>query len=308
MSDTTSTTTTSITATRQALRQRIAHGPTVWFAGAQDALSALLVDQSEFDGVFSTGFGISASLLGQPDMELYTLSENLQVVDHMANVVHKPIFADADTGYGNVLNVARTVRGFEKAGVAALSIEDQVSPKRCPAAAAQSIVVPMADAVARIRAAVDARSDPNLLIVARTDVNDPAEALERAARFAEAGADLIQPISRTFSRYDDLVRLREVCGRRLSLQLMEGTWMAQLERTQIEAVAAFATYPIVTLLSIVHAMQANLAALAARRGAPMGELPCGRATMAAFKDLIGWHTLEHRQAHYELGDAKATRH
>ena len=292
-----------MTTPRQALRARITRGPTFWFAGAQDALSALLVDQSDFDGVFSTGFGISASLLGQPDMELYTLSENVQVVDQMANVVRKPIFADADTGYGNVLNVARTVRAFEKAGVAALSIEDQISPKRCPAAAATSLVVPMADAVARIRAAVDARQDPDLLIVARTDVADPGEALERAARFAEAGADLIQPISRTFSSYADLVRLREACGRRLSLQLMEGTWMAQLDRTQIESVAAFATYPIVTLLSIVHAMQANLAALAAQRGAPMGELPCGRTTMADFKHLIGWHALEQRQALYEVGPA-----
>lgn len=289
---------------RQALRQRIQSGPTFWFAGAQDALSALLVDQSDFDGVFSTGFGISASLLGQPDMELYTLSENLQVVDHMAAVVKKPIFADADTGYGNVLNVARTVRGFEKAGVCALSIEDQISPKRCPAAAVTSLVVPLADAVARIRAAVDARQDPDLLIVARTDVADPNEAIDRAGRFAEAGADLIQPISRTFSSYDDLVRLREACGRPLSLQLMEGTWMAQLDRAQIESVAAFASYPIVTLFSITHAMQANLAALAARRGQPMGDLPVGRTSMADFKQLIGWHTLEHLQNHYELGAAK----
>ena len=110
-------------------------------------------------------------------------------------------------------------------------------------------------------------TDPDLLIVARTDVADPGEAIERACRFAEAGADLIQPISRTFSSYDDLVRLREACGRRLSLQLMEGTWMAKLDRAQIESVAAFATYPIVTLLTIVQAMQDNLAALAARNAA-----------------------------------------
>lgn len=286
---------------RRALKQRVAAGQTTWFAGAQDALSARLVDQSDFDGVFTTGFGISAALLGEPDMELYTLSENLGVVDHIVNAVAKPVFADADTGYGNVLNTQRTVRAFEKAGVAALSIEDQVSPKRCPAAATQSITLPVADAVAKIRAAVDARRDADLLIVARTDVMDPGEALERAARYAEAGADLIQPISRTFSRYDDLVRLREACGRPLSLQLMEGTWMAALDRAQIESVAALATYPIVALLSVVHALRTNLAALAARRGQPMGELPCPRTTMAEFKQLIGWHELEARQARYELG-------
>jgi methylisocitrate lyase len=285
---------------RQWLKQRLASGSTVWFAGAQDALSALLVDQSAFDGVFTTGFGVSASLLGQPDMELYTLSENLGVVNHIANVVRKPIFADADTGYGNVLNIQRTVRAFEKAGVAALSIEDQVSPKRCPAAASALLTVPMADAVARIRAAVDARRDPDLLIVARTDVKDPAEALERAARFAEAGADLIQPITPTFSSHADLVKLRQTCGRPLSLQLMEGTWMAQLNRAQIEAVAGMATYPIVSLLTLVHALRTNLAALAERCGQPMGELPVARAPIAQFKQVIGWHDLEKQQERLEL--------
>jgi methylisocitrate lyase len=288
---------------RQWLKQRVNSGSTAWFAGAQDALSALLVDQSAFEGVFTTGFGISASLLGQPDMELYTLSENLAVVDHIANVVRKPIFADADTGYGNVLNTQRTVRAFEKAGVAALSLEDQISPKRCPAAVSTSITLPLADAVAKIRAAVDARRDPNLLIVARTDVMDPNEALERAVRYAEAGADLIQPITRTFSCYEDLVRLRQACGRPLSLQLMEGTWMASLERAQIEAVAGLATYPIVSVLTVVHALRVNLAALAERCGQPMGELPCPRATMADFKQLIGWHDLEHQQERLELGTA-----
>lgn len=284
---------------RRWLKERLNSGATLWFAGAQDALSARLVDQSAFDGVFTTGFGISASLLGQPDMELYTLSENLNVVDHIANVVSKPIFADADTGYGNVLNVQRTVRAFEKAGVAALSIEDQFSPKRCPAAAVASVVLPVAEAVAKIHAAVDARRDDDLLIVARTDVMDPEEALERAARYCEAGADLIQPISRTFGSHADLVKLRQVCGRPLSLQLMEGTWMAALNREQIESVAGLATYPIVGLLSIVHALRTNLDALAARRGKPMGELPCPRTTMAEFKHVIGWHELEQRQAQFE---------
>lgn len=292
---------------RRWLKQRLASGHTVWFAGAQDALSALLVDQSPFDGVFTTGFGISASLLGQPDMELYTLSENLGVVDHIANAVRKPIFADADTGYGNVLNTQRTVRAFEKAGVAALSIEDQVSPKRCPAAATASITLPVAEAVAKIHAAVDARQDPNLLIVARTDVMDASEALDRAARYAEAGADLIQPISRTFSSHADLVKLRQVCGRPLSLQLMEGTWMAALDRAQIEAVAGMATYPIVGLLTVVHALRANLAALAERCGQPMGDLPVPRATMADFKHTIGWHELEQLQARLELNMAAHTR-
>ena len=290
-----------MTLQRQALRERITTGPTFWFGGAQDALSALLVDQSDFDGIFSTGFGISASLLGQPDMELYTLSENVATVNRMVNVVRKPVFADADTGYGNVLNVGRTVREFEKAGVAALSLEDQVSPKRCPAAAVKSIVVPMQEAVARIKAAVDARQDPDLLIVARTDAMDMGEAMERAARYAEAGADLIQPISRTFDRYEQLVEMREVCGRRLSLQLMAGTWMTSLTRPQIEDVAAFATYPIASLLSLVQAVRANVNELSRRRSGDFDGLPFEQTPMAEFKHLIGWHALEERQARYEAG-------
>lgn len=290
-----------MTSSRHALRQRITDGSTLWFGGAQDALSALLVEQSDFDGIFSTGFGISAALLGQPDMELYTLSENVATVNRMAHVVSKPIFVDADTGYGSVLNMGRTVREFEKAGAAALQIEDQISPKRCPAATAHSTLVPVRDALARIHAALDARTDPDLLIVARTDAMDPSEALDRAAQYAQAGADLIQPISRTFDRYEQLVQLRDACGRRLSLQLMAGTWMTALSRAQIESVAAFASYPIAGLLTTVHTVRANLAELARRRSGDFSGLPFEQTTMADFKDVIGWHAMEARQTHYETG-------
>jgi 2-methylisocitrate lyase-like PEP mutase family enzyme len=175
------------------MKQRLASGNTVWFAGAQDALSALLVDQSNFDGVFTTGFGVSASLLGRPDMELYTLSENVGVVDHIVNAVRKPVFADADTGYGNVLNVQRTVRAFERAGAAAIQIEDQSFPKRCGHLADKK-VVPAQEMVGKIRAAVDARVSADTLIVARTDaiaVEGYDSAIERMERYAEAGADVL---------------------------------------------------------------------------------------------------------------------
>ena len=286
---------------RQALRQRIQSGPTFFMAGAHDALSALVVEQSDFDGIFTTGFGISASLLGRPDVELYTLTENVGVVRRITDLVTKPVFADADTGYGNVINVQRTVREFENAGVAALSLEDQFSPKRCPAAAATMPLISASEAVAKIRAAVDARRDRNLIIVARTDAVDPNEAMDRAAQYAEAGADLIQPISRTYKSYAELVKLREVCGRRLSLQLMQGTWMEALSREQIESVAALATYPIVTLMTALTAMQQNLAVLAARRTGQVDAMPCPQTTMPEFKKFIGFEAIEALQAHYEMG-------
>jgi 2-methylisocitrate lyase-like PEP mutase family enzyme len=289
-----------MTMTRKQMRERITSGPTFWMAGAYDALSALLIDQSDFDGIFTTGFGVSASLLGQPDVEVYTLTENLGVVNRIANIVTKPIFADGDTGYGNVINVMRTVREFEKAGVHAIQLEDQMSPKRCPAAAATMPVIPVRDAVAKIRAAVDARRDPDFLIVARTDALDPSEAMDRCAQYAEAGADLIQPISRTFDRYEDLVKLKEVSGRRLSLQLMQGLWMSHLTREQIEAVAAFATYPVVPLMTVVKTLQGNLAALAARRTGSCDDMPHAQAAMSEFKKVIGFEAIEQKQASYEL--------
>jgi methylisocitrate lyase len=286
--------------TRKQMRERITTGKTFWMAGAYDALSALLIDQSDFDGIFTTGFGVSASLLGQPDVELYTLTENLGVVNRIANIVTKPIFADGDTGYGNVINVMRTVREFEKAGVHAIQLEDQVTPKRCPAAAAKMPVIPVHEAVAKIKAAVDARRDPDFLIVARTDALDPNEAMDRCARYAEVGADIIQPISRTYSCYEDLVKLKEVSGRRLSLQLMQGLWMSKMTREQVESVAAFATYPVVPLMTTVKTLQGNLATLAARRSGDCDNLPHAQATMAEFKKVIGFEAIEQKQASYEL--------
>ena len=285
---------------RKQMRERITSGPTLWMGGAHDALSALLVDQSDFDGIFTTGFGISASLLGQPDVELYTLTENLGVVNRITNIVNKPVFADIDTGYGNVINIMRTVREFEKAGVAAIQLEDQVSPKRCPAATSNLPVISVRDAVAKIKAATDARRDSDFLIVARTDALDPAEAYDRLAAYAEAGADLVQPISKTFNSYDQLVKLKEVSGRRLSLMLMQGVWMSSLTRAEIESVAAFATYPIAALMATTAAVRDNLQALASRRDGSVDALPSAQITMSEFKRIIGFEVIEAKQAHYEL--------
>lgn len=286
--------------TRQDLYQRVQQGGTVWMAGAFDALSAMLVDQSDFDAVFTTGFGISASLLGKPDVEYYTLTENLSVVNNVVNAVRKPVVADTDTGYGNVINVMRTVREFEKAGVAALILEDQRMPKRCPAAAAEVGVLPLQEATAKIKAAVDARRDPQMLIVARTDAMDPQEAIDRACAYAEVGADLIQPISRTFKGYDDLVRLKNQCQRRLSLQLMDGNWIGELSREQVESVAGFATYPLVPMMSAIAAIQTNLKALHASR--TINTCPMPQTSMKDFKQFIGFEAVEKLQEHYETMD------
>lgn len=280
------------------LRQILKSGRTIWTAGAYDALSALLIERAGFDAVFTTGFGISASHLGQPDVELYTMTENLGVVRNMVSAVKKPVIADGDTGYGNVINVMRTVREFERAGVAGIVFEDQVVPKRCPAAATHIEVLPREEAVRKIRAAVDARTDPEFLIVARTDAPTLEETIARAKLYAQAGADLIQPISRTMKNYGDLQQLREACGRPLSLQIL-GWLESDLTPQQIESVAGLAVFPLVPLMTLAAAIERNLQQLAKDKHAR--NLPLPQASMADFKKVIGFGAIEELQQRYELG-------
>ena len=280
------------------LRQILKAGRTIWSAGAYDALSALLIDRAGFDAVFTTGFGISASHLGQPDVELYTMTENLGVVRNMVSTVKRPVIADGDTGYGNVINVMRTVREFERAGVAGIVFEDQVMPKRCPAAATNIEVLPREEAVRKIRAAVDARTDPDFLIVARSDAGTVEETIARCKLYAEAGADLIQPISRTMKNFEDLKRLREACGRPLSLQIL-GWLESDLSPQQIESVAGLAVFPLVPLMTATAAVEKNLQQLVANKHAR--GLPLPQTTMADFKKVIGFGAIEELQQRYELG-------
>lgn len=281
----------------RALRSILEAGRTIWSAGAYDALSAKLIDEAGFDAVFTTGFGISASHLGQPDVELYTMTENLGVVRHMVNAVTRPVIADGDTGYGNVINVMRTVREFERAGVAGIVFEDQLLPKRCPAAATSVDVLPAEEAARKIRAACDARRDRDFLIIARTDADSVEESIERACLYAQAGADLIQPISRTMKNLGDLQRLSKACGRRLSLQIL-GWLERDLSPADIESVAGLAVFPLVPLMTVTSAMRANLARLAADRHARA--LPLPQTTMDEFKKLIGFGEIERIQRDYEM--------
>lgn len=281
--------------------RRLREGRTVWTAGAYDALSARLAQDAGFDAVMSTGFGVSASHLGMPDVELYTMTENLGVVDRMIEALDIPLVADTDTGYGNAINVMRTVRAFEKAGAAAMIFEDQEAPKRCPAVADRVAILPLHENAAKIAAAVEARRDPDTVIIARTDALTEDEAIERARAYVAAGADLIQPISRCFSDIGGLRRLREACGVPLSLQIL-GWLEKDLDPAEIEEVAGLAVFPLVALMSATHAVQANLAALARARSSR--DLPAPVTSMSDFKTLIGFAEIEAKQDRFLLGDAE----
>ena len=160
---------------------------------AHDPLCATIIERAGFKVVGCGGYANSAALLGAPDIELLTLTEMVDAVWRFADAVDLPVFADGDNGHGNTTNVQRTVKQFEKAGAATIMLEDQVSPKRCGHMSSKH-VVPADEMVAKIKAAVDARTDQDLTILARTDaiaVKGLAEAVERAHRCVEAGADWV---------------------------------------------------------------------------------------------------------------------
>ena len=179
-------------AIRHEFRTALTPGAALLLPGVANALAARVAADAGFSAVYVTGAGIANSFLGIPDTGLVTLTE---LVDHVAairNVFAGPIMVDADTGFGNELNMRRTIQALDRAGADAIQIEDQVFPKRCGHFEGKE-VVPTAEMVAKIKAAVDARSDPDLMIVARTDaiaVEGFNAAIDRAHAFREAGADV----------------------------------------------------------------------------------------------------------------------
>ena len=186
---------------RRLFRQRLASGEILRFPGAFNPLSARLIEQKGFDGVYISGAVLSADL-GLPDIGLTTLTEVAGRGRQIARMTELPAIIDADTGFGEPMNVARTVQEMEDAGLAGLHIEDQVNPKRCGHLDGKQ-VVDESTALQRIRAAVDARRDPNFLIMARTDIRAveglPA-AIDRAKKLVDAGADAIFPEAMALAR------------------------------------------------------------------------------------------------------------
>ena len=191
---------------RRLFRERLASGEILRFPGAFNPLSARLIEQKGFDGVYISGAVLSADL-GLPDIGLTTLTEVAGRGKQIARMTELPAIIDADTGFGEPMNVARTVQEMEDAGLAGLHIEDQVNPKRCGHLDGKQ-VVDVEDAVRRIRAATTAKRDPDFLIMARTDVRaveGVEAAVDRARRFVDAGADAVFPEALTsLAEYETL--------------------------------------------------------------------------------------------------------
>jgi carboxyvinyl-carboxyphosphonate phosphorylmutase len=230
--------------------------------GAYDGFSARLIEAAGFRCVYMTGAGTAASHIGQPDLGLTTLTEMAANAGHIAACVSLPVIADADTGYGNALNVVRTVREYERAGVAGCHFEDQVAPKKCGHIAGKQ-VIPAREFALKIRAAVENKTDPDFVVIARTDaraVTSLDDAIERGNLYREAGADVI--FVEAPQTEDEIQRVaREVKAPLLMNQVPGGRTpmvkMAELERMGFKIVI----HPAVCMGAAIPAMERALAHL-----------------------------------------------
>jgi 2-methylisocitrate lyase-like PEP mutase family enzyme len=230
-----------------------------------DAFSARLIERAGFRLTFMSGFAVAAARLGVPDTGLISYAEMLDQGRNLCAATGLPVIGDADTGYGNPLNVKRTVAGYAGAGFACVMIEDQVAPKRCGHTRGKA-VVDRAEAVARIRAAVDARNEgADVLIMARTDAratHDLAEALARAEAFRDAGADLLfVEAPKSEAEMETVCRTLE--GTPLMANLVEDGETPLLSHTQLEALGfRIAAYPLTLIETAGRAMERALEAMA----------------------------------------------
>jgi 2-methylisocitrate lyase-like PEP mutase family enzyme len=179
--------------TASSLRTQLGRGRIVMAPGCYDGLSALLIEQAGFSAAYLSGAAIAYTRFGRSDVGLVTMTEAAETLAAVTDRIGIPVIVDADTGFGNALNVQRTVRSFERAGAGAMQLEDQSTPKRCGHLAGKTLVEP-AEMVGKIHAALDARQSADMLLIARTDaiaVEGLDRALDRAELYAEAGADIL---------------------------------------------------------------------------------------------------------------------
>jgi 2-methylisocitrate lyase-like PEP mutase family enzyme len=265
-----------MTTTTARLRKRVSGGPLLLVPGAANALTARVIEDLGFEAVYVTGAGIANTFLGLPDVGLVTLTELAAHVAAIRDAVDLPLLVDADTGFGNAVGVGRTVRSLERAGADAIQIEDQLAPKKCGHFTGKQLI-PAEEMAQKIQAAADARTNGELLLIARTDAR-AAEgfdaAIDRAGRYAEAGADV------TFVEAPETAEEVRAIPRRLALpqlvNLVEGgrTPLLPLDELAEFRIALFAN---AALQGAIRGMQRVLSAL--RR---TGSLE------AALDDLAGW--------------------
>ena len=251
---------------RLRLRTRLKTGSLLVAPGIYDAYGARFVEQAGFEAVYMTGNGVSASLLGRPDVGLVDLTLFAQHAHRAAACVNIPLICDADTGYGNAVNVRHTVHEFEAAGVAAIHIEDQMTPKRCGHLPGARPVIELGEAVGKIEAAVAARCDPDFIIIARTDAaagHGLDAAIKRVQAYHKAGADVLFVELKTSANVlDDMKRVTESVDAPFLVNIDGGGKLGELTVPEVERLGfRIAIYPGLERYAAGFAIREALGAL-----------------------------------------------
>jgi carboxyvinyl-carboxyphosphonate phosphorylmutase len=223
--------------------------------GAHDALTARIIEKAEFPAVYMTGYGQAASHLGRPDIGLMSMTEMVARARNIAAVVDIPVIADADTGFGNAINVIRTVREYEAANVAAIQLEDQVLPKRCGHMMGRAVVSTQ-EMVGKIKAAAATRTDPDFMIVARTDartLHGIDAALDRARAYEDAGADII--FVESPENIDEMYKINEVVTKPTLANMVEGGRTPLLSNEKLREIGySLVIYPTASIFVMANSM------------------------------------------------------
>jgi 2,3-dimethylmalate lyase len=288
---------------RPGLRQLLAGKEPILAPGAYDALTARIIEQAGFPAVYMTGFGASASLLGRPDVGLLTMTQMVDNARRISQAIDVPLISDADTGYGNPLNVIRTVQEYERAGVAAIHIEDQIMPKKCGHMENKQVIA-SAEMEEKIRAATEARTSPDFLIIARTDaraVEGLDSALRRARAYRQAGADIL--FVEAPQNEDEVAQVaRAFPDVPLLFNWAEGGKTPPLPLARIQELGyRIVIFPIGALMAAANAVRA-LAAEIRANGTP-SRLPM---TFKEFNDLIGLPEIQKIEQRFSVKSGRSS--
>jgi 2-methylisocitrate lyase-like PEP mutase family enzyme len=286
---------------RQRFRARIAKKQLIVAPGIYDAYGARMVEKAGFEAVYMTGNGVSASVLGRPDVGLVDLTLFSRHAHYAAACVDIPLICDADTGYGNAVNVRHTVREFEAAGVAAIHIEDQLTPKRCGHLPGARPVIELPEAVGKVEAAVAGRTDPDFIIIARTDVasgQGVAAAIERAKAFHKAGADvLFVELKTSPTVIEDMKRITESVDAPFLVNIDGGGKLGELSAPELEKLGfRIAIYPGLERYAAGFAMQEALGAL--KRDGSTRSVRDRMLTMPQYNQVLGLAEIEEWEQKY----------
>ena len=279
---------------RQTLKQLLQRDKLLVAPGCFDGLSARLVQEAGFEAAYLSGGAVARSM-GIPDIGLVTMSENIERAAQVVSVINVPIIADADTGYGNAVNLVRTVREFERAGVAAIHIEDQITPKRCGHLDGKE-VISLGEMTQKLQAALAARTDPDFCIIARTDargVHGFDDAIERGQAFAKLGVDAI--FVEAPQSEEELAEIpRRIPNIPLLVNVFKGGKTPMLPVERLEKMGyRIAIYPSETQRAAIYAMRTALGTLKRE-----GTTESIDAALTTFKerdkvvDLDGWQKIE----------------